>query len=526
MLEHRINATASLESEGPLPPGLMEAFWRYERALMADDADDLDRLFAPGPATLRGDTDGLLVGHDRIAAFRRARGGAPNRRIAELHVRPLNEKDAVVVAVLAPVGGGRGQQTQVWRRGAEGWQIVVAQVSGPTAAVDPRIWRIAGAPFLAPTADGPLRGERVAVKDLFAIAGQVIGAGVPARLTSAPAELKTASAVQALLDAGAEVAGIARTDEFAYSIAGANPHYGAPPNAAVPGALPGGSSSGPASAVASEQATIGLATDTGGSIRVPASYQGLWGLRTTHGLISREGLLPLAPTFDTVGWLTRTAATLRSALMASIPVDRPEAQPAARLATAPALLEPLDRIVRQAQSDFLDRALASGFLAAPPDEVDLGDVDQALDAFRTVQAYEAWQVHGAWLADHPGAVSGAVADRFRIAAAVSEADARAAGAVLATHRARFTRLLEERTLVLPSAASVAPPRTAPPADLDRVRAQTLRLTCIAGVAGAPALSVPVLTVNGAPLGLCLVGRRGGDARLIALAQQLVGPGTP
>ncbi|MDO9079141.1 MAG: amidase family protein, partial [Brevundimonas sp.] len=116
-----------------------------------------------------------------------------------------------------------------------------------------------------------------------------------------------------LLAAGASVPGIAQTDEFAYSIAGRNPHYGTPPNPAVLGGVPGWSSSGPASAVALGQASIGLGTDTVGSIRVPASYQGLWGLRTTHGSVSADRLLPLAPTFDSVGWVTRSAIALRAA---------------------------------------------------------------------------------------------------------------------------------------------------------------------------------------------------------------------
>src|SRR4051794_6997882 len=129
--------------------------------------------------------------------------------------------------------------------------------------VDPSVWRETGTPLVAGRPGGPLTGLRVAVKDLFALAGHPVGAGVPAYLDAARPEPRTASAVAALLDAGADVAGIARTDEFAYSIAGANPHYGTPPNAAVPGALPGGSSNGPASAVGLGQADIGLGTDTG-----------------------------------------------------------------------------------------------------------------------------------------------------------------------------------------------------------------------------------------------------------------------
>ncbi|HEY0374318.1 MAG TPA: amidase family protein, partial [Amnibacterium sp.] len=271
---------------------------------------------------------------------------------------------------------------------------------------DPAVWRVTGSPLVAGEPGGPLAGVRVAVKDLFAMRGHRIGAGVPRYLADAEAEDRTAPAVSALLAAGADVVGIAQTDEFAYSIAGANPHSGTPPNAPVPGALPGGSSSGPASAVALREADVGLATDTGGSIRVPASYQGLWGLRTTHGRVPRDGLLALAPSFDTVGWLTRDAATLAAAWSATRPVAVGEdVAVAPALAVDAAVLDRLDEPVAAALRSAVDRLAAAG---RPVEQVDLGDLDRLAAAFRTVQAFEAWQVHGPWLLAHPDAVSGAV----------------------------------------------------------------------------------------------------------------------
>jgi Asp-tRNA(Asn)/Glu-tRNA(Gln) amidotransferase A subunit family amidase len=508
MPDFEVDDTAPVSADGELP-GLLDAFWRYERALMADDVPLLDALFAPGPGTMRGDANGLLVGHDAIAAFRRGRGGAPKRRIAAVHVRVLGEDAAAVVAELAPVAGGRGQQTQVWRRGPSGWQVLVAHVGGPVPAVDPRIWREVGTPLVRGAGRGPLAGRRVAVKDLFALAGRRIGAGVPAYLDDAGVETRTAPAVQALLDAGGDVTGIAHTDEFAYSIAGANPHYGTPPNGRVPGALPGGSSSGPASAVALGQADVGLATDTGGSIRVPASYQGLWGLRTTHGRVAREGLLPLAPSFDTVGWLTRDRATLAACSRVSA-IGAPAVAAPGRFAVAPGLLAGLDPDVRAAFAAWCAEHVEA-------DEVGLGDVAAAQEAFRVLQAAEAWSVDGAWLTAHPDAVSGAVAARFRAAAAITEDDAARARDAIEAHRSRFAGALDGAILLLPSAASVAPQATADAAAIDAVRVQTLRLTCVAGILGAPALSAPLLELDGDPLGVCLVGPRDSDDALIHLA---------
>ena len=288
----------------------MDAFWSYEKALMDNDLDALDRLFAPGPETLRGDAAGLLVGHEEISAFRGGRGGAPPRHIVETHVQEVDPDHALVVAVTELDRGGRGQQTQLWARGDEGWQVDGGARRRPGCRLRPADLAAGRRPAAARLRDRPLAGESVAVKDLYAVAGQRVGAGNPAWLDQAAVETSNAWAVQQLLEAGADVAGIARTDEFAYSLAGTNAQYGTPPNPKAPRRISGGSSSGSSSAVSLGHASIGLGTDTGGSIRVPAAYQGLWGIRTTHGLVPTDGLLPLAPSFDTVGWLTRSPALL------------------------------------------------------------------------------------------------------------------------------------------------------------------------------------------------------------------------
>lgn len=517
MTDFHVDTSAPVEADAPLPGGLIEAFWRYERALMSDDVPTLDALFRDDPSTLRGDASGLLVGHERIAAFRLGRGGAPKRRVLEVHGQVIDDDNALLVAVLAPLAGGRGQQTQLWQRSADtGWQVSAAHVSAPAPAIDPRIWRIVGTPLVTATAGGVLDGETVAVKDLFSIAGHRVGAGVPKYLAGATPGRVTAPAVSALLAAGASVRGIARTDEFAYSIAGVNPHYGTPPNAAVPGAIPGGSSSGPASAVASGQASIGLATDTAGSIRVPASYQGLWGLRTTHGAVSTDGLLPLAPSFDTVGWLTRSSEVLARITrhMLPSPVDLP-----GRVAISERMLDALDPDIAGTFRAGIDALVVDGLLPKPS-EFDLPDAASTFQAFRTVQAAEAWRAHGAWITENPGAVSGAVAERFRIARAVTKDQEDDARELIATLGSGLRDQLGDRLLLLPAAASTAPQTSASAEDIDAVRTSTLQITCFAGVAGAPSVSAPLLATSAGPLGLALVGPAGSDAALVEFAARL------
>jgi amidase len=518
---------------GELPAGLLEAFAGYEAALARNDLAALDAWFAPGEHTLRGDATGVLVGHDAISGFRGARTGTVARGVRALHVRVIDPAHALIMSVNAPDAGGAGLVTQLWSLSGTGsWQVEVAQVTAPPAAINPTVWRVVGTPLLAaPGADGtsaavtsaapsPLAGETIAVKDLFDIEGFAVGAGNPAYLREAAPARSTAPAIRALLAAGASVRGIARTDEFAYSIAGDNEHYGTPPNVRVPGGLPGGSSSGPAAAVALGQASIGLATDTAGSIRVPASYQGLWGLRSTHGAVDRTGLLPLAPTFDTVGWLTRGPAVLRAAAAASLDPARQTDAPS-RFAVSAALVFAADEAVQSAFVAGIDRLTNAGLLPTP-DLIDVGDLADALRIFRTVQAAEAWRANGDWVTGHPGALGAAVAGRFEVASRSDPAEEAAARTALGEARARLDAVLAGRILLLPSASSTAPSRWADPATIDRARTSTLTMTSLAGIGGYPALSVPLFEVAGAPVGLCLVGPRHTDLALIDHATGFVG----
>ena len=384
--------------------------------------------------------------------------------------------------------------------------------------VDRSIWRLLGSPLVAGAASGPLRGESVAVKDLFEVAGFAVGAGNPAYLAESRPAATTAPAAASLLAAGADVLGIAQTDEFAYSIAGRNFHYGAPVNVASPGSIPGGSSSGPASAVASGQASIGLGTDTAGSIRVPASYQGLWGLRATHGAIDTSGLLPLAPSFDAVGWLIRSPGVLLRAAAASLDDSRQVHIPA-EVAIAPATQAEISPGVRDAFSTSVER-LVEARRFPPPDRVQLPDLTEAAALFRTMQAAEAWQVHGDWVLRHPGCLGPEIAARFAYAASVTTDQHRGAIAGLERIRASLDAALAGRALLLPSTATTAPRLDADAELIDNVRTSTLRLTCLAGIGGYPALSVPALRVDGIPAGLCLLGPRFSDLALIKSGQRI------
>ncbi|GAB3302127.1 AtzH-like domain-containing protein [Pseudoclavibacter terrae] len=538
--EHRQVGAAPDQAQsaapGNPPAELLAAFEAYERAVQDNDLDELDAWFAPGAETMRGDDAGLLVGHEQISDFRSQRGGVARRRIETIEYRPLADGVALLVSTSVFASGGRGLQTQLWQLLPEGWRITAAHVTPRPRAFDSSIWRAVGDPLFQGAWEGPLGGLTVAVKDLFAIRGYRIGAGNPSYLDSAKAETRTAPAVRDLLRGGASLRGIARTDEFAYSIAGDNAHFGTPPNAAVPGALPGGSSSGPASAVAAGQADIGLATDTAGSVRIPASYQGLWGLRTTHDLVPRQGLLPLAQSFDTVGWLTRDGETLQgvadwclsyesSDSTASAAGQRGDDLPA-RFLVPTEVLAAASTETAAAFEAFLLGLETGGVLDAPVERVSIGELSGYQEPFRIVQGAEAWRNNRRWLEEHPGATGPAVAQRFAAAARITEAEEQAARDALAPLRARLEQLVGAAVLLFPTAPGAAPSRAADATSIDATRTATLRMTTPAAVAGLPALSVPLLRVPAAtggreaPVGVCLVSRAGSDLALVRLGRRL------
>ncbi|WP_405147386.1 amidase family protein [Nocardia salmonicida] len=402
--------------------------------------------------------------------------------------------------------------------------------TGESRGVDATVWRVVGSPLVGATSAGPLAGHTVAVKDLFAVAGHPIGAGVEDFLAERAPEPRHAAVVAALLAAGATITGIARTDEFAYSITGGNGRTGMPVNPAAPKRVPGGSSSGPAVAVARGEASIGLGTDTAGSIRVPASYQGLWGIRATHHSLDTTGLLPLAPSFDTIGWLARDAGALLAvadALYANsvVPHQGAVSDSASRSgapSAAASSMEGMELVIdpvlaAAAEPEIAEQCLRAAVeLGARPIAL-RGELDRWFAAFRTVQAYEAWAGHGDWLRAHPGALEPEVGDRFTWAATVTADGAAAAGKVVAEAAARIRGTIGHGVLVLPTTAGPPPLREADQRTRDAVRSATLRLTCLASIAGLPAVTLPLPSRDGLPAGLCLIGAANTDRALIRRA---------
>lgn len=382
---------------------------------------------------------------------------------------------------------------------------------------------VPGAPVArARRAEGSLSGLTFAVKDLFDLRGHAPSAGHPDWARSHPSAIADAPVVDALLSAGADLVGVTIMDELAYSLAGQNPHYGTPTNSRAPGRLCGGSSCGSAAAVASCLCDFALGTDTGGSIRVPASFCGLFGLRPSHGHISTAGVVPLAPSFDTVGFFARDARTFEA--VGRVLLGSFDALPSvSRVLIADDALSLCDAGVAELLEDQLGKVLAA--LGASVQRIQLapeGFVPYRT-AFRRIQAREAWRAHGDWIMRVGPRFSPAVAQRFEMARAIAqteeglEQDAR----VRRELTERLEALLTPGTLLfLPAAPGVAPRTDESDAALETFRARTLELTSVASLAGIPQLVVPAQELKGAPIGLSFAAGRGQDAFLCSLAEPL------
>jgi amidase len=370
---------------------------------------------------------------------------------------------------------------------------------------------------LSGSGKGPLAGLTFAAKDVFHIKGHRTGFGHPDWLSTHPPAKRTAVAVKRLLAAGAEMVGRTHCDELCYSLTGENMHYGSPVNANAPGRIPGGSSSGSAAAVAGKLVDFALGSDCGGSVRIPASYCGILGMRPTWGRVPLDDAVPFGPSFDVAGWFARDAPILEKVGRVLLG-DRKKAAKPKRLVLARDAFALLDPTVAEALKPAVTRLEA---LIGKAEEVEVSPEGLVswFETFRTIQAAEVWASVGAWVTEIKPKLGPGMEERIAWAATVTpqmhaEATARRAGIV-----ARMERLIgPEDVLCLPTSPRAAPPLGTPVDKMEiEYRNQAMCLLCISGLAGLPQLSLPMAQIDGLPLGLSIVGRRGADTMLLAVA---------
>jgi amidase len=374
---------------------------------------------------------------------------------------------------------------------------------------------VPGAPCIRePTGKGRLDGLTFAVKDLIDVAGVHTGGGNPDWLACQTAAATSAPVVDAALTAGARLVGKTITDELAFSLEGENAHYGTPVNPACPERLPGGSSSGSAVAVAAGLVDFALGTDTGGSVRVPASFTGVFGFRPTHGRVPTQGVVAFAPSYDTVGWFSRAAGVLGR--VGETLLDGSPDVPVRRLVLVRDAFG-----IANADGAALLEAEARRWGAAEETTVFDGAHADWLECYRVLQGAEIWQHLGPWITARRPAFGPSIAPRFAEAATIAPPDVKRFSEFRRGVTERLEYLTRDGTaLVIPTTPGRALAKGTSAAEIGSFYATALPLNAIAGHAGLPQVTLPVARIEGCPLGLSIVGPRGADRALLKLSETL------
>jgi len=370
--------------------------------------------------------------------------------------------------------------------------------------------------YLAGPKGRPLSDLKYAAKDIFDVAGFVTGGGNPDWKATHPPADQHAWIVETLLNAGATMVGKTHTDELTRGILGENAHYGTPINSRALGRVPGGSSSGSAAAVAGGLVDFALGSDTGGSVRIPASFCGLWGLRPTHDRIPLEGILKQASSYDTIGWFTRDAATYAQVAQVVFQTSIPDTSPT-RIIIAQDLFDEADENVSAALLPIAEKIAAMVGSSATVKLAPNGLAEWSAQQ-NVLQSKEAWDTVKDWVDQVNPRFSFWVSERYQFAINLTDAQIDEAAAVRDSLRMRMDEVFADGGfLCLPTAVVPAPLRGLPASAKKDVQSRLSRLTCIAGTTGRPQLSMPLGEVDGMPVGISIMGDRGSDEQLINFA---------
>lgn len=362
----------------------------------------------------------------------------------------------------------------------------------------------------------PLKGWSLAVKDVIDVAGLPTAAGNPTWLDTHSTPEQSADVVSKLLHAGACVIGKTITDELAYSLNGKNIHYPSLHNSLSAERLCGGSSSGSAIAVANKQARIGLGTDTGGSIRVPASYNNLVGFRPTHGAINTNGVTPLAKTFDTIGWLTHSVDDALEVANVVIEESIPRtASTSAVLTSVVSMCDYEKQFTQQTNKMFNGHHQYI-------DSLSQSELSAAANAFRVLQGKEIWLQHGEWITQNQPTFAPDIAERFKWASTIRSEDITNAKRIQQNLQDKLTSLFEQYDwLILPTTPGAAPKLNSSGEQLSTYREYLMAFTCIAGLIGSPQCHLPLFRDKDKAYGMSLIGPKGSDISLLQKAQILM-----
>ncbi|MGN8647207.1 amidase [Gracilibacillus sp. HCP3S3_G5_1] len=370
---------------------------------------------------------------------------------------------------------------------------------------------------IPPKEKGKLYPYTFCVKDVFEVEGFVASAGNPYwKETHLPADSNAVS-VERLLESGAELVGKTHTDELMYSLNGENYFYGTPINPAAPTRIPGGSSSGSAVAVAAGLVDFSLGTDTGGSVRIPSSYCGIYGFRPSHNAISLQGVIPLAESFDTVGIMARDIEIISK--VTEILLERSNDGHAnfTRLLFPKEVWELVESPIKEAK-----RKIDLPHFDSKEIEISEDGLESWMETFRILQGYEIWKNHGEWIEAVKPEFGPGILERFQWTKTLTEESVIQAQQKRASiNRNLGHHLGKETIIVIPTSPNVAPLLKTEGEALQVHRQKLLQMTSIAGLNELPQLSIPWIEIEGAPVGLSFIAAKGEDKRLIEFVRSFI-----
>lgn len=367
---------------------------------------------------------------------------------------------------------------------------------------------------------GPLSEYVFAVKDVFQIQGSTYSNGHPKWLETHEPDAFTSSAIIKALEAGADLVGKTVCDELCYSISGENWHYGSPINPRDPRRLTGGSSGGTGAAVAGGLVDFAYGSDCLGSVRVPASYTGLLGIRPTYKRIANDGEAPYCESMDVLGYVAKDPDVFSNVSDVLLGEDDQHVS-YSKLLIIEDLFEMLEPSVRKALQpalEFIEDKVET------TETISLGQetLDKWVKTFQVVQGYEVWESYGGWMNKYRPTLPPGQKERLKTASQITLQEYENA----LREKEEIEQFIEELValdtlLCLPTAGSIAPLKSAGLKEINRNRARSSSLLCISPLSGTPQVTLPLVEMENVPLGISLLGAKGTDRQLVAFSTDCV-----
>lgn len=375
---------------------------------------------------------------------------------------------------------------------------------------------------IGPEKTGRLNNLKFAAKDLIDIAGYKTGGGNPTWEKTHPPATAHAICIEQLLQEGATCVGKTVSDELAFGLLGENYFYGTPLNPKAPDRVPGGSSSGSASAVAANLVDFALGTDTGGSVRVPASNCGIYGFRPSHGRISLSGVIPLAPSFDTVGVLAREHKILSDVVHTLLESSPPSQSSSMDILLLEDIFKICDDDVTRSLSlpPHLQRTSLKEIFEEPL------TVEELFSIYCTLQWSEIWNTFGAWIEKTNPEFGPTTKDNFALA---KNAPRDHIGETLekrALIKKKLSAFLgQNRCLCFPTTPALAPKRGMKHKSRteNTYFSRLIGMTSLAGLGSLPQISLPYSSSGSIPVGLSLISAKDSDEKLLEVAKLFLKP---